>query len=328
MIGKPKVGTRGAILLYRKPGGGPALEVRLLKETLWLTQAQMADLFQKERSVITKHLRNIFREGELRREGVCAFFAHTAADGKTYQVEYFNLDAALSVGYRVNSKRGTQFRIWATNILKSHLLKGYTVNARRLKELNRTVRLIAEVAERRDLSGDEAKAILRVVSDYSYALDLLDDYDHQRVSLRRVSRGRVKPVGYEEALRLVESLRMKFGGSDLFGREKDGGFQSALAAVFQTFGRKDIYPSLEEKAANLLYLLVKNHAFVDGNKRVAAATFLWFLEKNGFLYRRDGSKRISDNALVAMTILIASSRPAEKDILVRVLVNLMDRRGV
>jgi len=261
----------------------------------------------------------------LGRFSTCAKHAQVAADGKVRQMDVYNLDMILSVGYRVNSKRGTQFRIWATDILKSHLLKGYTVNARRLKELNRTVRLIAEVAERRDLSGDEAKAIFRVVSDYSYALDLLDDYDHQRVSLRRVSRGRVKPVGYGEALRLVGSLRTKFGGADLFGREKDGSLKSAMAAVVQTFGGKDVYPSLEEKAANLLYLLVKNHPFVDGNKRVAAALFIWFLEKNGLLYRRDGAKRVADDTLVAMTLLIASSRPEEKEVLVRVLVNLMAR---
>jgi prophage maintenance system killer protein len=317
----------GEIVFYQSPKGKTSLEVHLLDETLWLTQAQMADLFQKDRSVITKHLGNVFREGELRRKSVCAFFAHTAADGKTYQVEYVNLDAVLSVGYRVNSKRGTQFRQWATGVLRAHLLKGHTVNARRLKELNQTVRLIAEVAERRDLSGDEAKAILRVVSDYSRALDLLDDYDHQRLALCGVTGGRVKPVDHAEALRLVEALRTQFGGSDLFGREKDGGLKSSLAAVTQTFDGKDVYPSLEEKAAHLLYLLVKNHPFVDGNKRVAAAVFLWFLKKNHFLYRRDGAKRIADNALVAMTLLIASSRPTEKDVLIRVVVNLIDGRN-
>jgi prophage maintenance system killer protein len=324
MTEKPGMGMGGEILLYRAEGG-PSLEVRFDRESLWLDAHRMGVLFGRDRSVIVKHIHNVYATGELGRFSTCAKHAQVAADGKVRQMDVYNLDMILSVGYRVNSKRGTQFRIWATDILKSHLLKGYTVNARRLKELNRTVRLIAEVAERRDLSGDEAKAIFRVVSDYSYALDLLDDYDHQRVSLRRVSRGRVKPVGYGEALRLVGSLRTKFGGADLFGREKDGSLKSAMAAVVQTFGGKDVYPSLEEKAANLLYLLVKNHPFVDGNKRVAAALFIWFLEKNGLLYRRDGAKRVADDTLVAMTLLIASSRPEEKEVLVRVLVNLMAR---
>ena len=317
----------GESVLYRTPGGGTTQNVRLREETLWLTQAQIADLFQKERSVITKHLRNIFKEKELDRGSVCAFFAHTAMDGKSYRVEYYNLDAILSVGYRVSSKQGTHFRIWATKVLKDHLVKGYTVNQKRLKELKQTVRLIAEVAARKALTGDEAQALLKVVGDYAYALDLLDDYDHQRVRSAKVSPGKVVRLEADEARGVVQRLRDKFGGSDLFGKERGAGLEAALGAVSQTFGGKDLYRGLEEKAANLLYLLVKNHPFVDGNKRIGAALFLWFLEKNGALYRADGSKRIADNALVAMTLLIAESNPREKEVLAGVMVNLIDRRN-
>ncbi len=317
----------GEIVLYRAPDGTVSLDARLERETIWLSLNQMADLFGRDKSVISRHARNVFSDNELERRSVVAFFAHTAADGKTYQVEFYNLDAILSVGYRVNSKRGTQFRIWATRVLREHIVKGFTVNERRLRELNQAVRLIADVAERRTLTGDEAIGLLRVVGDYSRALDLLDDYDHQRVGLAGVTIREAAAVTYEEALRAVANLRKQFGGSDLFGREKDGSLHSSLAAVVQSFGGKDVYPSIEEKAAHLLYFLVKNHPFVDGNKRIAAALFLWFLEKNAALYRNDGGKRIGDNALVAMTLLIAESRPAEKDILARVVVNLINRRN-
>jgi prophage maintenance system killer protein len=318
----PEYGVK-AIALYQAPDGSVRLDVRLERETLWLNLNQIAELFGRDKSVISRHFRNIFNTKELERDSVVAFFATTAADGKTYDVEYFNLDAIISVGYRVNSMRGTQFRIWATSVLREHLLKGYTVNERRLRELNQAVRLIAEVAGRRPLSGDEATALLRVVADYSFALDLLDDYDRQRVTVRSATKGTVEALTHDQAIRLVARLRDKFGAGGLFGIEKDNGLKSALGAVMQTSGGRDVYPSLEEKAAHLLYFLVKNHAFVDGNKRIGAALFLWFMERNGGLYRADGGKRIADNALVAMTLLIAESRPAEKDILCRVLANLI-----
>ena len=315
------------IVLYQTPDGTVRLDVRLEKETVWLTQKQMSVLFGTERSVITKHLRNIFASGELDRDSVSAFFAHTAADGKTYQVQYYNLDSIISVGYRVNSKRGTQFRIWATRVLRDHIVKGYSVNKKRLRDLNQAVRLIADTAGRRDLSGDEAKALLRVVGDYSRALDLLDDYDYQRVRRPRVTGKVVHMLGYEEALRIVYQLRKRFGESTLFGVEKDKGLASALGAIMQTFGGVDVYPSLEEKAAHLLYFLVKNHAFVDGNKRIAAALFLWFLDRNGTLANAAGERLISDAALVAMTLMIAGSRPEEKDVLVRIVMHLLCDRS-
>jgi prophage maintenance system killer protein len=319
--------NKGEIIIYREKGGKTEISVKLHKESLWLSLNQISDLFERDKSVISRHIKKIFTEKELSKNAVVAFFATTAADGKTYKVEYYNLDMILSVGYRVNSKRGTQFRIWATQVLKSHILKGYSVNARRLKELKQAVRLIGEVAERRDLTGDEAKALLRVVSDYSYALDLLDDYDHRRVGTPDFSKARVKAITYAETLRIVEQLRGQFKAGELFGREKDQSLRASIENILQTFDGREVYPSLEEKAAHLLYFLVKNHPFVDGNKRIGAALFLWFLEKNRALYRKDGGKRIADNALVAMTLLIAESRPQEKEILCQVLVNLINRKN-
>jgi len=315
------------IVLYRTEDGRMTLDVNLRENTVWLTQKQMGMLFETERSVVTKHVNNILKTGELRLEAVCANLARTAEDGKTYQTKSYNLDMILSVGYRVNSKRGTQFRIWATNVLRDHILKGYSINEKRLKERNKDIRLIADIADRKSLTGDEATALLRVVADYSRALDLLDDYDHSSVRVGEVTVVAVSAVSYEEAIRMVRRLRHRFGAGDLFGLEKDDSLKGSLANIMQTSDSRDLYPGLEEKAAQLLYFLVKNHSFVDGNKRIGAALFLWFLEKNSILYNVDGSKRIADNALVAMTLLIAESRPEEKDILTRVVVNLIDQRN-
>jgi prophage maintenance system killer protein len=287
----------------------------------------MAELFGRDRTVIVRHIGNIYATGELQRETTCAKNAQVAADGKVRQMDFYNLDMIISVGYRVNSLRGTQFRIWATNVLRQHLVQGYTVHERRLKELNQAVRLIADVARRRPLEGDEATALLNVVADYAYALEVLDDYDHQRVRLGEVSAGPVAALDLDEARQVIVRMGERFGATGLFGREKDDGLEGSLSAVMQTFGGAEVYPSLEEKAAHLLYFLVKNHHFVDGNKRIAAALFLWFLEKNRALYRADGGKRVADNALVAMTLLIAESRPDEKDVLTRVVVNLINRRN-
>ncbi|MBE3044424.1 virulence protein RhuM/Fic/DOC family protein [Candidatus Bathyarchaeota archaeon] len=317
---------KGEIALYKAGGGEATMEVRLEQDTVWLSLNQIADLFSRDKSVVSRHISNVFKENELDRKSVVAFFATTAADGKNYQVEYFNLDAIISVGYRVNSKRGTQFRIWATNVLKEHIVKGYTVNERRLKELRQSLRLVEHVLDRYDVTSDEAKALLRVVTDYAYALDLLDDYDHQRIPAAPVQKGRANPISYVEAQRIIERLREKFGASDIFGREKDDSLHSSLNAVMQTFDGKDVYPGLEEKAANLLYFLVKNHSFIDGNKRIAAALFLWFMEKNSLLYRQDGTKRIADIALVAIALLIAESAPREKDSIIRIVMNLISKR--
>ncbi len=319
-------GPGGEIAFYRSPDGLISLAVKLTQETVWLTQQQMAALFQRERSVLTKHINNAFKEGELAPKATCAKFAQVQTEGSRTvkrDVDYFNLDVVISVGYRVKSKRGTQFRIWATHMLRDHLLKGYSVNQRRLSDLQQTVRLVATMAECRDLSGDEATALLRVVGEYSRALDLLDDYDHQRVPALKTGKQTRYTLSYEEAVRLVDQLREKFGNSALFGREKDNSLHSSLNAINQTFGGHDLYPTLEEKAAHLLYFLVKNHPFVDGNKRIGAALFLWYLERNGILSVSSGVRLISDAALVAMTLMIAESRHEEKDVLVRIVMHLL-----
>ena len=322
-------GQGGEVVLYRAPDGTVSLDVRLERETIWLSLNQMAALFGRDKSVISRHLNSVFREMELDRNATVALLATVQVEGDrsvTRQIEHFNLDAIISVGYRVNSKRGTQFRIWATRVLGEHILRGYTVNERRLRELNQAVRLIAGMTERQDLSGDEAAALLRVVGEYSFALDLLDDYDHQRVPAPGPGAPAVHALGHAEALRLVARLQERFAGSDLFGRERGDGLASALGAVMQTFDGIEVYPGLEQKAAHLLYFLVKNHAFVDGNKRIAAALFLWFLEKNGALYEPGGRRRVSDAALVALTLLIAASKPQEKDVIVRIVTHLLLQR--
>lgn len=325
-MNRPNADSRGDIVLYQAADGTVELDVRLERESLWLSQKQMSLLFDKDSDTIGLHLRNIFKEGELDESATTEEYSVVQEEGARRvrrQVRFFNLDAILSVGYRVNSRRGTQFRIWATRILRDHILRGYSVNQNRLRDLNRTVRLVASVIERKDLSGDEAKALLRVLGEYSRALELLDDYDHQRVAAPDTTGKLVHMLSYEEASRVVAQLKQRFGESSLFGTEKDKGLASALGAVMQTSGGEDVYPSLEEKAAHLLYFLVKNHAFVDGNKRIAAALFLWFLERNRILFTDDGARLISDAALVAMTLMISESRREEKEVLVRIVTHLL-----
>ena len=291
------------------------------RETVWLTQKQMALLLDTERSVITKHLRNIIQSGELEEKSNVQKM-HIPSSDKP--VVFYNLDMIISVGYRVNSKRGTQFRQWATRVLREHLICGYTVNERRLAELKQTVRLVDAVLDRHTVSGDEAAAMLRVVVDFTRALDLVDDYGHQRVAPAVGKTGAAAGISYEEAVGAIARLKDKFAASIHFGVEKDDSLRSSLVAIFQTFGGKEMYPTLEAKAANLLYFLVKNHSFVDGNKRIAAALFLWFLEKNGALYRTDGGKRLADATLVAVTLMIAESRPAERETLCRIVEHLLE----
>ena len=325
---------KGEVIFYDAGSEDSRIEVKLENETVWLNLNQMAELFDRDKSVISKHLSNIFRENELDRLSVVAKNATTGSDGKTYQVEYFNLDVIISIGYRVKSKQGTQFRIWANKVLKDYLTKGYAIDqkrfqeqSRRLEELKQTVKLLGNVVERQSLNSDEATGLLKVVTDYAYALDVLDKYDHQILEIEATSPRELFQITYPAAVEAVKGLKDKFGGSSLFGNEKDESFQGSLAAIYQTFGGKDLYPSVEEKAANLLYFVIKNHSFTDGNKRIAAFLFVWFLEKNGILYRADGSKKIADNALVALTLMIAESKPEEKDMMIKVVVNLINRRN-
>lgn len=310
----------GEIAVYQAADGTVRVEARLERDTVWLTQAQMAELFGRERSVVTKHVRNVFREGELVEE---SNVQNLHIPGSDKPVAFYNLDVIISIGYRVKSPRGTQFRIWATLVLRDHLIKGYTVNQNRLRELSQAVRLIADTAQRRELAGDEAQALLAIVGDYNRALGLLDDYDHQRVDKPRASGPARYTLQPDDARRIVAQLRVRFGGSAVFGVEKDKGLESALGAIAQTFGGEELYPGLEEKAAHLLYFVVKNHAFVDGNKRIAAALFLWYLERNGALLTEAGTPRVSNSTLVALTLMIAESQPAEKDLLVRIVMHLL-----
>ena len=327
LINTLKNGGGGEIVIYQPPEGGPRLDVRIEKDTIWLDAHQMAALFERDRTVIVRHIRNVYATGELAPESTCAKNAQVAADGKVRQMDLYNLDMILSVGYRVNSRRGTQFRIWATGVLRDHLVRGYSANARRLAELRQSLRLVEHALEASPVSADEAAALLRVVTDYAYALDLLDDYDHQRVAAQATHAGLAVGISYDEARGVIGQLREKFGASDLFGLEKDESLHSSLNAILQTFDGHDLYPSPEEKAAHLLYFLVKNHSFVDGNKRIAAALFLWFMEKNAMLRRTDGTRRIADNALVAITLLIAVSEPAEKRVIIGMVVNLINGRN-
>jgi prophage maintenance system killer protein len=321
------------VILYKADDGRVQLEVHLDQETVWLTQDQMADLFGRERSVITKHVRNVFKEGELEEASVRAKFAHTAADGKTYQVQSYNLDVIISVGYRVKSKRGTQFRQWATQVLREHLVRGFTLNEKRLQEqeqklddLRRTVGLLEKTLVHQAIGLDEAKGLLQVITDYAYALTTLDRFDHGTLAIEQTTSPAAYEMTYAAAMEIVTAMKTGFGG--LFGLEKDQGFKSALGAVYQTFSGEELYPSVEEKAANLLYFVVKNHAFSDGNKRIGAALFIAFLAGNHALYRGDGSKRIADNALVALTLMIAESRPRDKETIVKVIVSLINRANV
>ena len=314
------------LVLYTSADGTVRLDVQFEQDTIWLSLNQLADLFDRDKSVISRHLRNIYQEGELDRQATVAKNATVQKEsGRSVvrDIEYYNLDAVISVGYRVNSKRGTEFRIWATNVLRQHLVQGYTANEKRLKSLKQTLKLAADISASKTLTGDEASILLQTVSEYAAALDLLDDYDHQRVTIGRTSRRQAKPVTYAEVMGLIAVMRQKFGASAVFGKEKDQSLHSSLNAVLQSFDGKDVYPSVEEKAAHLLYFMVKNHSFVDGNKRIAAAVFLRFSYKNGLLRDREGGKRIADNALVAMTLMIAESRPQEKAIITAMLTNLI-----
>ena len=318
-----------AIVIYQREGGA-CLDVHLKAETVWLTQKQMAELFDKNVRTINEHIRNIFKEGELDEPSVIRNFRITAADGKTYDTAHYNLDVIISVGYRVRSQQGTRFRQWATGVLRSHIVEGYTLNEQRLREetarlreMRQAVDLLARTLSRQELVTDTGKDVLKVIDDYAYALVLLDRYDHGTLAIEATAGQSAPAFGYDEASAIVAAMKSGFNG--LFGIEKDQGFKSALGAIYQTGGGQELYPSAEEKAANLLYFIVKNHAFSDGNKRIAAAVFIAFLARAGILYRPDGGKRLADNALVALTLLIAESRPEEKDTLVKVTVNLINR---
>ena len=328
--------NKGEIIIYQSSDGQTELDVRLEDDTVWLSQAQMANLFQRDRSVIGRHIANIYREGELDVDTSCAKIAHKVVNVgndaiQDYYTSYYTLDVIISVGYRVKSLRGTQFRIWANRVLKEYLIQGYAINRNakqeQLDELKRTIAVMSSVLAAKSVTKDEAVGLLKVISDFAYGLDTLDRYDYQRLEISHITTEERFKATYESAKEALQELKQAYGASELFAREKDESFHSTMGAIYQTFGGKDLYPSVEEKAANLLYLTVKNHSFSDGNKRIAAFLFLWFMEKNGILYREDGSRLIDNNTLVALTLMIAESRTEEKDIMTKVVVNLINKRN-
>ena len=324
--------STNSIVIYQTNDGETSIDVKFQDETVWLSQAQMAELFQKDRTVIGRHISNIFKEGELEREITCANFAHVGNDGdQQYITTLYNLDVIISVGYRVKSKRGTQFRIWANKVLKQYLLQGYAVNeriaAQKYDELSQLVKVLGRTIQNQEKLTEDSRSLLDVVVDYTYALDTLDRYDYQELKIEETTKKEEFHATYENAMEVICELHEKFGGSTLFGNEKDDSFKSSIGQLYQTFDGIDLYPSVEEKAAMLLYLVTKNHSFSDGNKRIAATLFLWFLNGNGILYNEDGTKRIADNTLVALTLMIAESRTEEKDTMVKVVVNLINKNN-
>ena len=298
------------------------LEVNMKDETVWLTQKQMSELFGKDRRTITRHIQNIYKDEELEENSVCSFFEHTATDGKKYRVQYYNLDMIISVGYRVNSKQGIAFRKWATQILKDYMLKGYAVNQRRLEYLEKTIKLI-DIANRIDeeLENNDAKEILKVIGEYSKALDLLDDYDHK--TLKKI-KGNIdeRKIEYNECIKIINKLKFN-EESSLFALERDRGLESIIGNIYQSFSGQDVYKSIEEKSANFLYLIVKNHVFTDGNKRIAATLFIYFLNFYGILYRKE-KQIIDNNTLTALTLLIAESNPKEKEVIIDLVMNFLN----
>lgn len=317
------------IVIYRTADGQTSIDVKLEDETVWLSANQMANLFDRDEKTIRKHINNVFSEGELEKENNTHFLR---VDGVKQPVAFFSLDVIISVGYRVKSQRGIQFRIWANKVLKEYLLKGYAVNKalteQRYTGLKQLVTVLGRTVKAQEaLTSEDALNLVEVVSDYTYALDTLDKYDYQQLAVEQTTNEVKFHATYEGAMQAIEELKEKFGGSQWFAHEKDDSFKSSIGQIYQTFGGQDLYPSVEEKAAMLLYLVTKNHSFSDGNKRIAATLFLWFMAGNGILYNSDGSKRIADNTLVALTLMIAESRTEEKDIMVKVVVNLINKNN-
>ena len=329
--------SNNQIVIYQTEDGQTQVDVRLENDMIWLTRQQIAVLFGRDYKTISKHINNALKE-ELAGSVVVAKFANTtqhgAIEGKTqtHDIDYFNLEVITSVGYRVKSKRGVQFRQWANNVLKKYLIKGYAVNERLRKEqigeLRQLVGMLGRTIQSQPLlSNDETNALFEVVTDYTYALDTLDNYDYERLTINKTTKEEPFHATYENAMEAINGLREKFGGSVLFGNEKDDSFKSSIGQIYQTFGGEELYPSVEEKAAMLLYLVTKNHSFSDGNKRIASTLFLWFLNNNHILYHPDGSKRIADSTLVALTLMIAESKTEEKDVIVKVVVNLINQQN-
>ncbi|MBF0548490.1 MAG: virulence protein RhuM/Fic/DOC family protein [Candidatus Riflebacteria bacterium] len=326
--------NRGEIIIYQTPEGKTELEVRLEKGTLWLHQYQLADLFETDRTSILKHIQNIYETGELPKILTCAKFPQVQKEGNrlvSRQVLHYNLDMILSVGYRVNSKRGTHFRIWANTVLKEYLIKGYALNEERLKKrekeiqvLKTGIQLLERTITHQTHQFEEAKTLVNIIADFSIGLGILDDYDNKKLDDKGFSERESVFISYEEFKETIPRIRDEFNSS-LFGLEKDGSFQSSVRQMYQSFGGIDLYPTIEEKAAVLLYLIVKNHSFIDGNKRIGAALFLYFLNRNKMLYRKDGTTFFDGNTLASVTLMIAESKPEEMEIIKRIIISILNR---
>jgi prophage maintenance system killer protein len=325
--------AQNQIVIYHDKDSGVTIDVKLEGETIWLDQYQLETLFDTDRTSIGRHLRNIYSTNELDKEATSAKIAQVQKEGDrevTRKINVYNLDAILSIGYRVNSKKGTAFRIWANTILKDYVKKGFAINEKLLKEktqqlqeLKSVIKLQEKVLTAYHLEANEAEGLIKVIANYSDALDILDDYDHQRLQLPKTDSKEVFQIHYQEARKAIDALGKQTEFKGLFGREKDDSFKSSLGTIYQTFGGEDLYSSIEEKAAHLLYFVVKNHSFTDGNKRIAAFLFVWFLERNKLLYNAFGAKRMADSTLVALTLMIAESHPKDKDMIIKVVVNLL-----
>lgn len=318
------------IEIYQSLDGQTQLDVQMDNQTVWLNRQQMSMLFDRDIKTIGKHINNVFQEQELEEKAVVAKFATTAADGKTYQVEYYNLDVIISVGYRVKSKQGTQFRQWATARLKDYLVKGYAINQKRLDELAQMVSIIAQTAQDDDLKLNEAKGLLNVLSNYTQSYILLNQYDSHNLKTENLNQNISYEIQYADARSEIDTLKQKLialkEATPLFGNEKDESFKGILGNILQTFGGEYLYSSIEEQAANLLYFIIKNHPFSDGNKRIGAFLFIWFLEKNKHRLDNNGNVKINEYGLVALALLVAQSNPSDKDLMICLIINLIQNR--
>ena len=327
--------NKGEIIIYETKDGETSIDVRMEEETVWLTLNQMCNLFDRDKSVVSRHIRNIYNEGELELNSTVAKNATVQKEGNREvlrEIEYYNLDVIISVGYRVKSQRGTQFRIWANSVLKRYLTQGFAIKENatqiQLQNLSSMLEILSKSIENNSISVDETQNLLRIIKDFSYGLDTLDKYDNQVLEVEKTTESEDEfRINYENASQVIQDLKKKFNASQLFGNEKDSSFKSSVNTIYQTFDGKELYPSIEEKAAMFLYLVVKNHSFSDGNKRIAAFLFLWFLEKNRILYKKNGQKLIENNTLVALTLLIAESKSEEKDMMQKVVVNLINKNN-
>lgn len=315
------------IEIYKSKTGETQVEVRFEHDTVWLNLNQIAQLFGRDKSVISRHLSAVFRDNELDRQSVVAKNATTALDGKTYQVDFYNLDAILSVGYRVNSKQGTQFRIWATQRLRDYLVEGISINKDRLQELEKIVEVISKttIDQTHDLA--EAKGLLHILNHYTKSFILLNQFDSASLPLQNLNGVVTYQIEYDEAVQAIEILKseliQKNEATPLFGNQKDKSFEGILRSILQTFDGNYLYPTIEEQSAHLLYFVIKNHPFSDGNKRIGAFLFVWFLEKNSHLLKHNGERKINDNALTALALLVAQSNPEDKELMIRLICNLI-----